>query len=354
MDLEFFPLRVADVEQLTDEAVAVTFEVPARLADTFRYKPGQHVTVRAFLDGHDVRRSYSICANAAKGDLRIGIKRLDGGAFSNWATTEVEAGHVLDVMAPIGDFTVDPDPQAARHYCAIAAGSGITPVLSLASTVLELEPQSRFTLIFGNRESRSVMFLDEVEGLKDVYPDRFHLIHVLSREHHSLPLFSGRIDAAKLDQLFNQLVAVPTVDEWYLCGPYGLVETARTTLVGRGVDPAHIHDELFFAGPPPDIPLPREEIEGMAIVTFTLEGRSSVVKVDPEGPPILDHALTVRRELPYSCRGGMCASCKARLIEGKVEMEQNWALTAADLDAGYVLTCQSHPLTESVVLDYDV
>jgi ring-1,2-phenylacetyl-CoA epoxidase subunit PaaE len=350
----FYPLRVDEVAPETDDAVSVTFHVPEDLADRFRYLPGQHVTVRARIDGADVRRSYSICANANTGKLRVGIKRLTGGAFSTYATTDLKAGDVLDVMPPIGEFTIDPDPGAQRHYAAIAAGSGITPVLSLISTVLEVERGSRFTLVFGNRGAASIMFLEELEGLKDRYPDRFHLMHVLSRESGTVPLFSGRIDAEKLEQLFSHVVDAATVDEWFLCGPYEMVQAAHEVLRERAVDAERLHDELFFAGPldPSMLPPEPEDAEGTVALSFTLEGRESAVRMRPE-TSILDAALTVRRELPYSCKGGMCASCKARVVEGAVEMDKNYALVEEDLAAGYVLTCQSHPTSDRVVVDFD-
>jgi ring-1,2-phenylacetyl-CoA epoxidase subunit PaaE len=353
---EFHRLRVADVRPETDDAVSVTFEVPPELAPRFRYLPGQHVTVRAMVDGEDVRRSYSICANANSGELRIGIKRLAGGRFSTYATTRLSPGDVLEVMPPVGEFTIDPDPARARHYAAVAAGSGITPVLSLVSTVLETERESRFTLIYGNRESRSIMFLEDVEGIKDRYPSRFHLVHVLSRETGITPLLSGRIDAAKLRSLLTTLVPLGEVDEWFLCGPYEMVRGARLVLTEAGVDPAAVHDELFFAGPVELLPPVEQPVdtEGFAAVTFTLEGRASTVAVDAAGASILDHALAVRRELPYSCKGGMCASCRARVVSGEVRMDKNYALVEDDLAAGYVLTCQAHPVSEVVELDYDV
>lgn len=351
----FHALEVASVEPLTDDSVAVTFVVPNPLRDTFSYLPGQHVTVRAIIDGQDVRRSYSICANANTRALRIGIKRLEGGAFSTWATKELQQGDHLDVMPPVGEFHAKPDPLRSRNYGAVAAGSGITPVLSLVSTLLESEPKSTFTLIFGNRETRSIMFLEEVESLKDRFPTRFQLVHVLSRESQVIPMFEGRIDHEKLEHLFDKAVDASRIEEWFLCGPYGMVQAARGVLERRGIEPHLVHDELFFAG---DAPEPDTEsvtdMEGMAAVSFTLDGRTSTVAVDPAGPSILDYALTVRRELPFSCKGGVCATCKAKVISGDVSMEQNWALVPEEVDAGLVLTCQAHPLTETVELDYDV
>lgn len=352
--VEFHTLRVAAVERLTDDAVAVTFSVPDELVETFRYLPGQHVTLRTHIDGADIRRSYSICAPATSGALRVGIKRLPGGVFSNWANDELHADQALEVMAPIGEFTIEPDPARGLHYGAIAAGSGITPILSHVSTVLAVEPDSRFTLIFGNRESRSVMFLEELEGLKDRYLDRFNLIHVLSREETSVPLFSGRIDEEKLDALLSTVVDAATVDHWYLCGPYQMVESAHRVLLDRGVPEARVHTELFFSEPI-DLPPPAPpDTTGYTEVRFELGGRFSTVMVDPSGAPILDHALAVRNELPFSCRGGMCTTCKARVLDGEVRMDKNWSLTDAEIADGYVLTCQAHPVSDAVELTYDV
>lgn len=354
MAVEFHPLRVSDVEPLTDDAVAVTFDVPDELADRFVYLPGQHVTVRAEIDGRDVRRSYSVCANANRGVLRVGVKRLEGGAFSTWATSKLQPGETLEVMPPIGEFTITPDPTVAHRYAAIAAGSGITPVLSLITTTLESEPQSHWTLIFGNRGANSIMFLDEIQGLKDRYPDRFHLVHVLSREQPELDLYAGRIDRDKLERLFSTVIDVESIDRWFLCGPFDMVMTSREVIEGLGVDPDVIRDELFFAGPAdPSHAVAPEEIEGSVALQVKLGGRSTATRMDP-GMSVLDAALRVRSELPFSCKGGMCASCKARLTEGEVRMDKNYALIDSEVEAGYVLTCQAHPVTESVAVDYDV
>ena len=348
----FHRLRVVEVTPLTDEAVAVTFDVPPELADEFAYQAGQHVTVRAEIDGADVRRSYSICSNANAGKLRVGIKRLPGGAFSTWATSQLGAGMELEVMPPVGEFTVDPQP---RHYGAVAAGSGITPVLSLISTTLESEPGCRWTVIFGNRSAGQAMFLDELEGLKDRHPDRLHLIHILSREQGVMPLFTGRIDEGKMTELLERVVSPAAPTEWFLCGPYEMVAAARTVLRSRGLSSDAIHDELFFAGPL-DVsslgPEPSEQT-GTVELSVILDGRSTTTRMLPE-TSVLDAALRVRAELPFSCKGGMCASCKARVVEGEVRMEKNWALVDYEVDQGFVLTCQSHPISDRVVVNYDV
>jgi len=353
-ELVFHELRVTEVTELTDDSVAITLDVPPELADTFEYLPGQHVTVRSMIDGEDVRRSYSICASVNTGKLRVGVKRLPGGAFSTFATGELGAGDTLEVMSPVGEFTIDLDTTKPRRAVAIAAGSGITPVLSLISSSLESEPESSWTLIYGNRTGNSVMFLDELEGLKDRFHARFQLFHILSREGSDVPLLSGRIDPQKINTIYSRLLDGERVDSWYLCGPYDMVKMAQETLGSLGVDDSKIHDELFFAGPVDMSTLPPEPPvgEGSVDLTVILDGRAVDTRMTPE-TSILDAALRVRTELPFSCKGGMCATCKGRIEEGEVKMDKNYALIDSEVDAGYVLTCQSHPLTDKVVVRYD-
>ena len=352
--LEFHRLNVGSVDPLTDDAVAITLDVPGDLRDVFRYLPGQHITLRADIDGEDVRRTYSICSNANSSTLRIGVKRLNGGVFSTYATSRLRRGDRLDVMTPIGDFTITPNGRSPRSYVAIVAGSGITPVLSMVATTLESEPKSWWSVVYGNRDSRSVMFLEELEALKDRYPTRLQLFHVLSREDTGLDLTSGRIDAKRLRRFFATLIPPRSVDHFLLCGPYEMVRTARRELTAAGVPEAAIADELFFTGPPdPNLaPPPPPDQEGVVELAFTLQGRLTRTTMVP-GTTVLDAALAVRSELPFSCKGGMCATCKAHVVEGKVRMDKNYALVEADLEAGYVLTCQSHPLSDRVVIDFD-
>jgi ring-1,2-phenylacetyl-CoA epoxidase subunit PaaE len=352
--VEFHQLRVVEVTTLTDDAVSVGFDVPATLAPVFEFLPGQHVTLRAMVDGEDLRRSYSICANANGGKLRVGIKRLPGGAFSTWATTRLRAGDTIGVMPPVGEFTIQPDSGIGVHRVAIAAGSGITPVLSLVATTLESEPGSSWTVLYGNRTVNSVMFLEELEALKDRYPDRLQLFHLLSREGSDLALLSGRIDAGKIEIIHDRLLGNRQVDGWFLCGPYEMVMVARETLAGLGVTEDRIHDELFFAGPLDLSTLPPEPPpgEGSIQLTVILDGRAVETSMTSE-TSILDAALRVRAELPFSCKGGMCATCKGRIEVGSVTMAKNYALTDSEIDAGYVLTCQSHPTADRVVVRYD-
>jgi ring-1,2-phenylacetyl-CoA epoxidase subunit PaaE len=266
----------------------------------------------------------------------------------------LRAGDVIEVMPPVGEFTIDPDPSVPGHRVAIAAGSGITPVLSLIGTTLETESGSSWTLLYGNRTANTVMFLEELEGLKDRYPDRFQLFHLLSREGSDLPFLSGRIDEGKIRIVHDRLLGGRDIAGWYLCGPYDMVMMARRTLGVLGVDEALIRDELFFAGPLDPDSLPPEPPPGVGSVDLTviLDGRAVETRMTPE-TSILDAALRVRSELPFSCKGGMCATCKGRIEEGEVRMDKNYALVDTELEAGYVLTCQSHPVSDKVVVRYD-
>lgn len=363
MSVEFHPLTVIGVTPETDEAVAVTFAVPSALRERFRHRPGQHVVIRAELDGVDVRRSYSICDAPGGDTLRVGIKRISGGVFSTYATTELTAGDVLQVMAPIGEFVVEPGTGAPRRVVMLAAGSGITPVLAMVATVLRDEPGTEVTLVYGNRTARSIMFHEDLEALKNRYPTRLQILHVLSREPNQVPLFQGRIDGERLELLCRTLIDPDTVDGWYLCGPLNMVETLTAALDGLGVPPERVRAELFFdqrievglVRPGGVGPGGGGEHGRTVEVTFTLDGRTSTVAVDPDGPPLLDHARAVRTEVPFACKGGMCATCRAVVIEGGVTMARNYALTAGEVDAGHVLTCQAHPTGDGpVTISYDV
>ncbi|MGH3472655.1 MAG: 1,2-phenylacetyl-CoA epoxidase subunit PaaE [Nocardioidaceae bacterium] len=351
----FHPLRVCDIRPLTDDAVCVTFAVPPELAAEFDFTQGQHLNIRTSLAGDDIRRSYSICAPAGAGTLRIGIKVLPGGHFSGFAAGGLKVGDVLDVMTPMGRFFTPLDPEQDKHYVAIAAGSGITPIYSIVATTLAREPKSRVTLLFANRTSRTVMFLEELEDLKDSYPGRFHLIHVLSREAQDSELLSGRLDAARLTKITETLVPTETVDDWFLCGPYDMVSELRDALLAQGVDRAHVHSELFHvdtAPPPRRDERPSEPGHGSE-VTIVLDGRRSTFKLATNDVPILEAALRVRSDAPFACKGGVCGTCRAKLVEGSVEMDTNYALEPEEIEKGYVLTCQSHPTSDTVVLDYD-
>lgn len=354
MSIEFHRLKVAEVRPETDESVSITFDIPEDLTGTFVHVPGQHLVIRRELGGEDLRRSYSICSAPGEG-VRIGVKRIPDGAFSTWATTELAPGEILEVMAPIGEFTVDCRADQARNLVMVAAGSGITPVLSMATAVLRDEPGSEVTLLYGNRNSRSIMFHEELEALKNRYPERFRMIHILSREAHQVPLFEGRIDGEKLRRLAEALIDVGAVDRWYLCGPLEMVEDLTGTLVDLGVPAERVDSELFFDQRIERVPAPSVDQGDLVEMRVTIDGRTSVVLVDPAGPPVLDYARSVRAEVPFACKGGMCATCKAVVVEGEVTMAKNYALTDEELAAGMILTCQSHPVGDGpLIVSYDV
>jgi ring-1,2-phenylacetyl-CoA epoxidase subunit PaaE len=348
---QFHPLRVARVEPLTDDSVAITFDVPSELEEAYRFKHGQHLTIRGD-DGE--RRSFSICTTPSSGALTIGVKKLRGGAFSQGVVDHLRPGDELDVMTPAGRFTTQLDPDSAKSYVAIAAGSGITPVISIVSTILEQEPRARVMLIYANRTHRTVMFLDELHDLKDRYPERFHLVHVLSREQQDVELFSGRLDGDRLTRILKSLRPVEDVDEWFLCGPQQMVLDLRELLLDHGVDAHHVHTELFHADPVPHPPRPASAPSAdVSHVVFKLDGRTSEVELATEGVGILEAALEVRSDLPFACRGGVCGTCRAKLVEGTVDMDVNYALEPEEIEGGYILTCQSHPTSDRVVVDYD-
>jgi ring-1,2-phenylacetyl-CoA epoxidase subunit PaaE len=349
----FHSLPVRSVDPLTDDAVTVTFDVPPELESAYRFIQGQHVTIRTNLAGDDERRSYSICAPAGAGTLRIGVKVIPGGHFSQFARNGLRPGDVLEVMTPAGRFHTALDPANAKHYCAVAAGSGITPILSIAATTLATEPHSRFTVLYGNRTSRSVMFVEDLEDLKDRYPDRFHLIHVLSREPSDSDLLSGRIDRDRFTRITRALVPLDGVDEWFLCGPYAMVIGLRDALTESGVAMSHIHSELFHVETTAPVRDERDSGEPGSDVTIVLDGRRSSFTLARTDVPVLDAAIRVRSDAPFACKGGVCGTCRAKLVSGTVEMDTHYALEPEEVAAGYVLTCQSHPTSPEVTLDYD-
>ncbi|MDT0201156.1 2Fe-2S iron-sulfur cluster-binding protein [Nocardioides sp. AE5] len=347
-------LLVARVEPLAEDAMALTLDVPPELADAFAFEPGQHLTL-CCADG--VRRSYSICASPAAGQLQVGIRQLPDGWFSTGVLPHLHPGDTLEVMTPTGRFVARPEVGACKEYVAIAAGSGITPVLPIARALLEGEPASRVTLVQADRTHASAMLLDEVHEVKDRFPDRFRVVHVLSREQQEAELLSGRLDGERLRQLAATLIDVDTVDEWFLCGPQAMVVDLAATLADLGA--TRVHTELFHAEPGPRQPgkvgAAVDEGSGAAEceVTIRLDGRSTTLSLDGAGEPVLTAALARRGDLPFACRGGVCGTCRARVVEGTVEMETNWALEPDEVAAGYVLTCQAHPTSARVVLDYD-
>lgn len=349
----FHRLVVADVRADTDDASVVTFAVPDALQADYQWLAGQHVTLRMPGVDTDVRRSYSICSKPGDA-LRVGIKRVDGGLFSTWATTSLRALDHIDVMTPSGGFVVDDQPTLARHIVAVAAGSGITPVRSIVETVLEREPMSRVTLVFVNRSAVDAMFLDELADLKDRFMGRFSLWHVFTREGRDVDLLTGRIEAGRADELIDHHVLPIGADAYYMCGPVGFVDHVRSALVERGVPGRHIHVELFTSSTSSSRPIVRQiDLDDAAsTATIVLDGRSTTVAVAPD-EAVLDAALRVRSDAPYSCRSGACSTCRALLREGTVHMPVTSGLEDDELAAGYVLTCQAVPTSDRVVIDYD-
>jgi len=350
----FHPLPVAAVDRLTDDSVALTFAVPPELREEYRHSPGQHLALRRTVDGTEIRRTYSICSPApAPGDegpgtLRVGVRLVEGGAFSTYALKEIAVGDEVEVMTPAGRFTLEP---TAGLYAAVVGGSGITPVLSIASTLLAREPEARFCLIRSDRTSASTMFLEEVADLKDRFPDRFQLVMVLSREEQQAGLPTGRLDQERLTGLLPALLPVDRVAGWFLCGPFGLVQGAERALRGLGVTRTRIHEEIFHvdegAASAPAVPAPAH-----STVTARLDGRGGTWPVH-DGESLLEAVLRNRPDAPYACKGGVCGTCRAFLVSGEVRMDRNFALEPEETEAGYVLACQSHPATEKVELDFD-
>jgi ring-1,2-phenylacetyl-CoA epoxidase subunit PaaE len=347
----FHALRIHSIECLCEDAVAVGFEVPDELAEEFAFLPGQSFTLRREVGGRDERRSYSICSPA--GDPpRIGVREVPGGLFSSWLVHEVRPGDTVEVMPPTGGFT--PDLDRPGHHILIAAGSGITPMMSIAASVLA-HPLSQVTLFYGNRHSDTVMFADELADLKDLHPDRFVLAHVLSREPREAEILSGRLDAGRLGALIDAFVDVTSADHWWLCGPHGMVRDARQVLRGLAVPADRVHQELFFADGEAVEPLRHEEeapVGPVSEVTIVLDGHTTQATLS-RGRTVLDGAQRTRPDLPFACKGGVCGTCRALVVDGEVEMRRNFALEPADVSAGYVLTCQSIPMSDKVVIDYD-
>lgn len=347
----FHPLTVAEVDRLCDDAVAVTFDVPVELADEFRFLPGQSLTLRRTIGGREERRSYSICAPAGERP-RIGVREVPDGLFSGWLVHDVRPGERIEVQAPVGNFT--PDLETAAHHVFIAAGSGITPVLSIAASLLK-NPDVSVTVLYGNRRTSTVMFADELADLKDANPSRLQLVHVLSREPRGVELFTGRLDPERLRSLFSRLVPVEEVAHWWLCGPFTMVTGAQEVLADLGVPADRVHQELFYVEDQPPDPVRHREagIEGASSeLTLILDGRSTTMTL-PRDTSLLDGAQRSRPDLPFACKGGVCGTCRAKVVEGEVDMRRNFALEKSEVAAGFVLTCQSLPVSEVLTVDFD-
>ncbi len=352
----FYPLTVKRVTPQTREAVAVSFDVPAALRERFRFIPGQFLTLRTELDGEEVRRSYSICSVPGDGELRIAIKRVADGRFSAWAHGALVPGATVAVAPPEGRFHVPHAPEQARRYLGIAAGSGITPLLSIVATTLAVEPQSRFTLVYANRSSASVMFRDELQDLKDRYLDRFALLFVMSREQQDVAAFHGRIDETKCDALFETWVDVGSLDVAFICGPQEMTRAASASLLAHGLPAEQIKTELFAAGPRGARRI-RPQSDDASASTCTayalLDGRRRTFTIERGKETVLDAGLRQGLDLPYSCKGGVCSTCRVVLVEGEVEMDVHYALEDYEIARGFVLMCQSYPVTATIGIDVD-
>jgi ring-1,2-phenylacetyl-CoA epoxidase subunit PaaE len=352
----FHPLRVASCKGETRDAVVITFDIPEEQRAAFCFIQGQHLTLRTQFDGEELRRSYSICSAPHEGQLRIAIKRVQDGLFSTWANQNLKPGDIIECMRPSGHFHVPLEPEAERHHVAFVAGSGITPVLSIIKTTLVAEPKSRFTLVYGNRSSSSVIFKEELEDLKDRYLERFNLVFILSREHQDIELFNGRIDRAKCDQLLRHWIDPEDIDVAYICGPQSMMEDVSTSLQTRGVAKERIKMELFDATHS-RVARTRATASIAADqgcrVTVIQDGRKREFTVEKKQHTLLEAALEQGIELPYSCKGGVCSTCRCKLIAGEVEMDVNFALEDYEIARGFILTCQSYPLTNELILDFD-
>ena len=352
MTPRFHRLRIKEVRRETPECVSLAFDVPAELAAEYRFVQGQHLNVRATLDGEEVRRSYSICSGVDDGELRVAIKKVPGGRFSTWANERLAAGDAIDVMTPEGRFFTPLDAGQSRHYVAFAAGSGITPVLSLARTTLAREPKSRFTLVYGNRRLAATMFHEALWELKDRHLARFALYNVFSREAQESELFNGRIDAAKARAFLDALIPADDIDEAFVCGPASMIDEVEGALLAAGVPRSHVHVERF--GVPGAAVAAVDDAEAAeARVTLVVDGVRREIDFHRGQHSILEAGRAAGIDLPFSCKGGMCSTCRARLLEGEVRMAKNYALEPHEVAAGFVLTCQSYPLTGRVVISFD-
>jgi ring-1,2-phenylacetyl-CoA epoxidase subunit PaaE len=351
----FHRLAVNDLRRETADAVSMTFAIPSELAGDYSFLPGQYLTLRTTMDGEEVRRSYSICSGPDDGELRIAVKKVDGGAFSSWAADELKSGDELEVMTPTGRFGVTHAPDQARLYVGFAAGSGITPILSIIKGVLAREPKSRFFLFYGNRTTEGMLFLEELEELKDRFLERLSLFHVISGEEQDVPILHGRLDGDKVRVLLRSLVPASDVDHVFICGPMGMSEDIEATCRAIGIADEKIHVERFvseFGGKPRPKAVVAPGTPPKAVASLIIDGKRREVPV-AEGEAILDAALRAGMDLPFACKGGMCSTCRAKLVEGEAQMEVNYSLEPWELKAGFILTCQARPCSEKVVVDYD-
>src|SRR5687768_8164742 len=357
MSVAFHSLEVAETVPETADAMSIRFDVPPELRETFRFKPGQHLTLRAEIGGEEVRRNYSLCVAPQDGEVKVTVKRIAGGIFSNWANEQLKAGDLIDVMPPHGSFTWDFEPGASNHYVGFAGGSGITPVISLLKTALTVEPESRFTLFYGNRDSQSVIFLEELARLKNRFMGRLEIHHFLAEESEDIELFNGMLDRSKCDEVLTHLVDPVEVAAFFICGPGPMMDAAEDAPAAHGLPSDKVHIERFTADRPSaaleaQMQAPQSKAEGLTMLV-TLDGRKRRVDFDAGAGNILDSARKAGLPAPYACKAGVCATCRARVVSGDVEMAARYGLSDEEIAAGYVLTCQSVPKGAGVELDYD-
>ncbi|MDE1567351.1 1,2-phenylacetyl-CoA epoxidase subunit PaaE [Aquabacter sediminis] len=352
---KFHALTVREVRRETPEAVSITFDVPADLAADFAFAPGQYLTLRTTIDGEEVRRSYSICSGPDDGELRVAVKQVESGVFSGWVNANLAAGDTIDVMTPTGRFGLEGDPGNGRIHVAFAAGSGITPVLSIARGVLSREPDSRFYLFYGNRTTTDILFRTELEELKDRFLGRLSVFHVLSREEQDLPVLNGHLNGEKVRLLLTAMVPAAAVDHAFVCGPTAMIDELEGTLKDLGLPPEKVHVERFvsaYGGKPRPKPVIAPEAAPAHVASLIVDGKRRDVPV-AQGEAILDAALRAGMDLPFACKGGMCSTCRAKVVEGSAEMDLNYSLEGWELEAGFILTCQAHPTSARVVIDFD-
>lgn len=357
MAVHFHTLKVKEVRKETPDCVSVAFEIPESLKKDFVFEQGQNITIKKNIDNEEIRRSYSICAAPFENELRIAVKRVESGRFSCYANDSLRKNDVLEVLPPTGKFNTKLNTENKKQYAAFVAGSGITPVISIIKTTLQHEPKSSFTLVYGNRGRSSIIFFEELEALKNRYLNRFSFINILSRERTEAPINSGRINSEKLDEL-GRLINYKNIDEFFICGPEEMIFSVKDYIEKCGIDKRKIHFELFTTPGQKNIKRqkPKTEINSTAKskITVKLDGRSFDFELGFDDGSILDAALKQGADLPFACKGGVCCTCKAKLLEGEVEMDVNWGLEQEEVEQGYILTCQSHPKTGQVVVDFDI
>jgi len=353
----FHPLKIAEVRRETPDAVSIRFEIPEELKETFKFQAGQHLTLRADLYGEDVRRNYSVCVSPSENEIRIAVKQMTAGRFSVWANNELQVGRTIEVLPPMGRFVIPAVDASAPWYVGLAGGSGITPVISILKTVLDSKPGSRFTLLYGNRDSTAIMFLEELAALKNRYLDRLEVYHFLEFESEEIELLNGRLDREKCDEVFSTLVDPNVVDAFFICGPGPMMDAAEGALAARGVSADRIFIERFTTSAPTAEQLARHEAlqqkaAGTGLVV-TLDGRRLRIPFDAEKGNILESVQAAGLPAPYACKGGVCTTCRAKIISGTVAMKKNYGLSDLEVEQGYVLTCQAVPTSDEVVLSYD-